>query len=532
MLPVILALTALGTVAPAPVESPSQDPNIRVWINKRGYVEPMDRVRAYVRTNIDGYVLILHAEPSGRVRVLFPVDPDDDAFVRAGRDYEIRSRGDREAFTVYDGSGPGVVLAAVSRDPLRFDNLALNRHWDYRAAAFGVGNDPEADLLAVVQQITGGGWFDYDVARYEIAGNYIAAGGDYDQTVHLSFYDTGYRGHSWSRGVGFSIGFGWYDPWYDPFYWSSCWDYWYCGYDAWYRPYPGYSGYPYYPIGYYPVAYYPPQYYVPGGSSRMRHVFAPGGSSYAFKSYDDRYGLQPRSVEARRRTVGSSGYASTSSAGPASSARRTIGTTAARPAQRAPGSLEARRPYGTASDGSAVLPPISGRRPASRATAPSTPNRTAGAATSGRRTVTPARLPESTNEVLRRSTESLNVTGRRTTTTSQARTPNGLRTITPRSVDQAPARGARTSSGTVGSGHTTYPSSGALQRRTPTRSASPPSRTRAPTRSTPPATRSAPSRPPARVSPPRAAPSRPPARVSPPRRAPSRPPSRPIRRRG
>jgi Domain of unknown function (DUF4384) len=525
MLPVILALTALGTVAPAPAVVPSQDPTIRVWLDKRGYVEPMDRVRAYVRTNVDGYVVILHAEPSGRVRVLFPVDPDDDAFVRAGKDYEIRGRGDREAFTVYDGSGPGVVLAAVSRDPLQFNNLALNRHWDYRAAAFSVGNDPEADLLAVVQQITGGGWFDYDVARYEIASNYIAAASSDDQTVHLSFYDTGYQGHYWSGGVGFSIGLGWYDPWYNPFYWSSCWDYWYCGYDAWYRPYPGYYGYPYYPIGYYPVAYYPPRYYVPGGSPGARHVFAAGGSPYAFKSHDDRFGLQPRSVEARRRTAGASGYASTAATNPASSGRRTVGATAGQPARVAPGSLTPRRRYETAPDGSAVLPPISGRRPATTTTAPGAPRGTADAATSGRRTVTPARLPEWTNEVLRRSTESLNTSGRTTTTSDQTRTPSGLRLITPRSVGQAPAPGSRSSSSTVGSGHTTYPSSGTLERRTPTRSASPPSSTRnAPT------TRSAP--PPRTVSPPRAAPSRPPTRVSPPRSAPSRPPSSPTRRRG
>jgi hypothetical protein len=519
MLPIILAATVLGSVAPAPPEPPRQDPAIRVWLNKRGYVDRMDRVRAYVRTNVDGYVVILHAEPSGRVRVLFPLDPDDDAFVRAGRDYEIRSRGDREAFTVYDGGGPGVVLAAVSQDPLHFDALALNRHWDYRVAGFTVGDDPEADLLALVQQMTGGAWFDYDVARYEVATPYsIASGGD-DATVHLSFYTTPYYGHYWSGGAGFTIGFGWYDPWYDPFY-SPCWDYWYCGYDAWWR-YPYYAS-PYYPVAYYPVGYYAPRYFVPG-SSRIRHVFPGGWGGYAFKSYDDRFGLQPRSVEMRRRTtVANTNAATRSVVSPASSGRRAASPASARPAQGTAGSLEARRRYGTAADGSTKLPSIFGRRPTAASGATTAPTRAGGAATSGRRTTTPATAPRNPGTVGRTTPAGGGV---RRTTGNQAGTPSGMRPVTPRTVTPASPAGTRSPAGTVGSGRTVKPSSGTLERRTPTRGSSVPA-TRAPARSTRPATRSVPSRPPARVSRPPARTSRPPARTSRPPARTSRPPAR------
>jgi len=519
MLPIILAATMLGSVAPAPPEPPRQDPVIRVWLNKRGYVDRMDRVRAYVRTNVDGYVVILHAEPSGRVRVLFPLDPDDDAFVRSGRDYEIRGRGDRDAFTVYDGGGPGVVLAAVSRDPLRFDALTLNRHWDYRVAGFTVGDDPEADLLALVQEMTGGAWFDYDVARYEVATPYSIAGGGDDATVHLSFYTTPYYGHYWSRGAGFTIGFGWYDPWYDPFY-SPCWDFWYCGYDAWWR-YPYYAS-PYYPVAYYPVGYYAPRYYVPG-SPRVRHVFPAGRGGYAFKSYDDRFGLQPRGVEMRRRTTVANGYAATRSVSPVSSGRRAASPATARPTRGTPGSLEARRRYDTAPDGSTKLPSIFGRRPTSGTGAASAPTRAAGAATSGRRTTTPATAPRSAGDVLRRATQSGDAA--RGASRNQTRAPSGMRSVTPRTVAPTSPTRTRAPAGTVRSGRTVKPSSGTLERRTPTRGSSLPT-TRAPARSTGPATRSAPSRPPSRVSPPRATPSRPPARVSRPPARTSRPPAR------
>jgi hypothetical protein len=39
------------------------------------------------------YVVVLHTDADGRVRVLFPVRSGDDNFMKAGQDYEIRGRG-------------------------------------------------------------------------------------------------------------------------------------------------------------------------------------------------------------------------------------------------------------------------------------------------------------------------------------------------------------------------------------------------------------------------------------------------------
>ena len=556
MLPILLTVFASVTAVPAVVDVPGQDPAIRVWLNQGDYVERTEKVRAYVRTGMDGYVLILHAEPSGRVRVLFPLDPEDDAWVRAGQDYEIRSRGDKEAFRIYDGTGPGVVLAAISRDPFRLDGLVVNRHWDYRAAAFGVGNDPEADLLALVQQISGGAWFDYDVTRYQLADYFIAEGGD--ATYHLSLYGPAYAGHYWAGGVGFSIGFGfgWYDPWYsyDPWYWGGC-----CGY-GWYYPwagygygygwgyYPSYPYYPYYP--YYPGYGYPPGYYAPGGPSYPGHYYATGSygtnyyysqggawGSYAFKSSNDRYGLNQGAVTARRRAPGTGGTYASSQGSPSAAGRRT--TAASSPASTgapagaaagrrtaaassatsagaprpAGGSLE-RRPAGTASDPTTVLPTVSGRQrtPAAGSGA------TAGSQNTGtatRRQVSrPSETPGTGGAARERASTAAGTSA--TPAASQGRrtpagtgTSAGLRQITPRRVDEAlPGSDAtrtttRQPQGTVGSGSTTRSSGGSLERRTPSRDATPstrstPSRSTPSTRSTPsrstPSTRSAPSR--------------------------------------
>lgn len=536
MLPVILTLLASTAAVPAAAEAPSQDPAIRVWLNKGSYVERTDKVQAYMRTGVDGYVTVLHAEPSGRVRVLFPLDPEDDTWVRAGQDFEIRSRSDKEAFAVYDGSGMGVVLAAVSRDPFRYDGLVLNRHWDYRAVEFGVGNDSEADLLAVVQQMSGGAWFDYDVVRYEVATYFVADGGG--SAYHLSMYGPTYAGHYWAGGVGFSIGFGtgWYDPWYyAPYYGSGYYPgYWTpCCYYGWYSPYPAHYGYyPYYGYPYYGYPrYYGPTYashYYASGSYGTNYYNSRSGAwgSYAFKSHEDRYALQPQSVTARRRTSGTgAAYASSPTRGVTSPTRRAVaaGTAAASPTRA--GTLEARqRPTGTSATPT-VLPTINGRQRAAGAQRPESGTNPNAADT--RRTVGDARTPLTAGDAVRRglqitppgrTSSPTQSADRRSALPGRAATSSGVREITPRKVGESPARPAQ---GTVGSGRTTKPSTGSLERRTPTRTVTPPRTSGSAGKASPPrpTTRSVPNT----RSAPRAAPSRPPTRSAPPRT--SRPPT-------
>ncbi|NNG15936.1 MAG: DUF4384 domain-containing protein, partial [Gemmatimonadales bacterium] len=75
-----VALTATTTL-----DAVAQDPPIRVSLNKDGHYVRGDNARVEVRADRDGYLLVLHADPEGRVRVLLPIDPNDDNFVRAGK---------------------------------------------------------------------------------------------------------------------------------------------------------------------------------------------------------------------------------------------------------------------------------------------------------------------------------------------------------------------------------------------------------------------------------------------------------------
>ncbi|HEU5260624.1 MAG TPA: DUF4384 domain-containing protein [Gemmatimonadales bacterium] len=255
----VLALIAsLLAAAPPPSDAAAvrnDDPPVKIWLDQDGYFIRGDKARVHVRLADDGYLVVLRADTDGRVRVLFPLDPVDDAFVRSGRKIEIRGRGDREAFYVDDRDGSGVVLAARSAAPFRFDEFVRGDHWDYRVlTARDAEDDKEQALLDIAQRMVPDGRFDYDVVSYTVSAPrayYDRWHHPYDSpvSVHLSF---GYRyGHRYC------------DPyWYDPFFCGSYYDPFFYGY----RPY------------YYDPFFYTPYVYRP-------YIYRRGTVIYTRKRY-------------------------------------------------------------------------------------------------------------------------------------------------------------------------------------------------------------------------------------------------------
>ena len=117
MISSLLLSFALAGVPADSALTPTQtdDPAVQLWISDDRRFLPGDRAKVQVRTRDDGYLLVLHVDTEGHVRVLFPIDPRDDDFVRGGRKYEIRGRGGREAFTADSRTGQGTVYAAARR---------------------------------------------------------------------------------------------------------------------------------------------------------------------------------------------------------------------------------------------------------------------------------------------------------------------------------------------------------------------------------------------------------------------------------
>src|SRR2546421_3651313 len=226
LLPLMLSLvgSALAPANAASARAVSDDPPIKVWLNHDNFRRG-DKARVNVRMDDDGYVVVLRADADGRVRVLFPLDPGDDAFVRGGETIEVRGRGDREAFYIDEREGSGLVLAARSATPFKFDPFVRGDHWDYRVLDVRQsGDDKEAALVDIVQRMTDG-HFDYDAESYVVGTQ--AAYRDY----YPSYYSVDF-GSGWPYRYGFGSCYdaffydpfycgSYYSPFYDPFFFGG-----------------------------------------------------------------------------------------------------------------------------------------------------------------------------------------------------------------------------------------------------------------------------------------------------------------------
>lgn len=210
-----MLLALLLALAPAVTQDDGPAP-ITVKLNHEQFSRG-DKARVYVQAAQDGYLVVFHADPEGRVRVLFPRDPTDDAFVRGGKRQELRGRSNRDAFLVDGDDGAGTVLAAVSIDPFNYDGFVLNGHWDYRSLGAGsVKDDQLAGLLDIVRRMSGERRFEYDAATYVI-GNEIARYG------YGHGYGYGYSRYRLGLSFGYPYRFGYYDSFYDPFCYDPFW---------------------------------------------------------------------------------------------------------------------------------------------------------------------------------------------------------------------------------------------------------------------------------------------------------------------
>jgi hypothetical protein len=272
--------TTASPIAPAPIVASAEhrvrsgDPVIKVWTDWDQYSRG-DNADVHVRTREDGYLIVMQADVDGRVRVIFPLDPGDDDYVRGGKDFKLVSRSGKGSFYVDGPGGMGMVYAAISAVPFRFNDFVQGDHWDYGALYDkSLDSDFENGFTVLVNKMSTG-HFDYDVYRYEVlsqnsyasapvtyAGPPVIYGGTGCWAMYNPYclggpllyggYGYGgpgvYFGYGW--GAGFSIGFGFGYPGYGYGYgYGCCYGGYYGGYP--YYGYPRYGyGYPYYGNGY------------------------------------------------------------------------------------------------------------------------------------------------------------------------------------------------------------------------------------------------------------------------------------------
>ena len=297
----IFAATTLATPAAtvAPLElhgGEHQKPVIHVSTDWDEYSRGQE-AQVTVETRDDGYVIVMQADVDGRVRVLYPLDPGNDNFVRGGHSFDVPGRGGKKSFYVDGPGGTGMVYAAWSSIPFKFDAFVSAGHWDYGALYDKtMDNDFENGFTALVDKMSTG-HFDYDIARYTvIAQTSYSEQGSGGGSVVVSGggcwgpYYAGCFGPAWAPGAylygppfGWGVGIGYYG-----YGWGFSIGFGYPGYGYGY-PYYGY-GYPYYGYGYpgYGYPYYPyyPHYgygYPGYGKPYAPHPYVPPGVGVGYR---------------------------------------------------------------------------------------------------------------------------------------------------------------------------------------------------------------------------------------------------------
>lgn len=161
--------------------NPATDRPIRIWMDAAGPVSRGRSVRLYIQAGSAGNLVVLHSRTDGKIEVLFPARPTDDPHVSPGT-WEVRGKGDGPIWTVNEPDGSGMILAALSPDPVWFDEFSHEVSWNPDALKPSWdGADPAGGMEDIVQRMLGDGGFTYDVLTYTVAPEAIAQGPGTDQ---------------------------------------------------------------------------------------------------------------------------------------------------------------------------------------------------------------------------------------------------------------------------------------------------------------------------------------------------------------
>ncbi|MDX2192887.1 MAG: DUF4384 domain-containing protein, partial [Gemmatimonadales bacterium] len=165
------ALLLVTLLAPSALraQDATPPPRLVLELNQDRTFRPGDRAELRVRARDDGYLLVLHLDPDRKLRVLYPLDPEDDTFLRGEGWVRLAGRGGRAAFDVTSRPGRGLILGLLTDRPASFAPYATNGHWDYRALVLDEtqGADDEERLLLLADAMVKRR-FVYDVVGYDV----------------------------------------------------------------------------------------------------------------------------------------------------------------------------------------------------------------------------------------------------------------------------------------------------------------------------------------------------------------------------
>ena len=182
------------------------DLDVYVWPDRGvdAVYYPDDPISVFFEVTQDCYVVVYDIDTRGRLHILFPFDPRQDNFIRAGQVYEIPRDWDDFGLTVEGPPGDEYIQAVASPYPLELPDWPIyvnspghypNTCADPDLMDFRAGDDRIGYLHRVNRKIVRDRW---DWCATDLARFYV-----HPRPVQRPFHI--YPG-------------GWYDPWPDDFY--------------------------------------------------------------------------------------------------------------------------------------------------------------------------------------------------------------------------------------------------------------------------------------------------------------------------
>jgi hypothetical protein len=137
---------ALVTLLAAPVVGQQPDLSARIWLDRGedALLRRGETARLYYRTAADAYVAIFQIDTNGTTQLLFPRSPEENHYVRAGRDYRLLFP-ESTVWYVQDDPGMGYFFVIASPEPFDFRDFRYSHFeggWDLSFAGRHVYSDP------------------------------------------------------------------------------------------------------------------------------------------------------------------------------------------------------------------------------------------------------------------------------------------------------------------------------------------------------------------------------------------------------
>ena len=176
---IVSALSWSPALAQVQVAYEADPLEARVWLDRGD--EPVlaagEGVRVYYRASEDSYVAIFRIDTNGSVQLLYPRSPDEDHYVRGGRDYRLLFPAS-PYWLVDDLPGLGYFFIVATPEPFDFSSMAYSyydRGWDLTLVGRQVYRDPYVamdDYVAALVPDWGYASYALDFVSYHVQEHY------------------------------------------------------------------------------------------------------------------------------------------------------------------------------------------------------------------------------------------------------------------------------------------------------------------------------------------------------------------------